>query len=259
MANIPYVLSGLEAASVGLLPTTNPGDEGTETLDPEERLVFAAMVRGAAHVLTRTIAAAEACREWGAQSVEVVLIAADPIARASSESGRVRLLCPHGDVESKALKKVEAALRRGRLPNLEFTLVDSSRDASEAEILTWGDTTVRRVGGGHNGAVERLLRTADVLLAPSSGARLDAFIEAALASGVWIVLGTEDANREFVHEGVNGFVLNGGGRELRDVLTMLNADPVRFRSSPRSPSPPISAEQQAAALLNVYRMAVGID
>jgi hypothetical protein len=73
------------------------------------------------------------------------------------------------------------------------------------------------------------------------------------------VLGTEDANREFVHEGVNGFVLNGGGRELRDVLTMLNADPVRFRSSPRSPSPPISAEQQAAALLNVYRMAVGID
>lgn len=239
------------------LPVNPPkGVSVAQALD--RRRLLRAALDGAEAVLGVSHSFTDMHRSCGFEHAIAVPNGSPPLrlaARTPSQSGRVRLAHVGNVSKHKGYHLVQAALKQGRFPNLELTVIDHGRSAGAEEHLIWGETPVRITGKTPQEEMHRLYARTDVLLAPSIWPESYGLVaREALSAGLWVVASDLGAMGEDVTPGVNGFVIDVSTVEgLADALGQINADPARYLASPAERPAIRRAEQQAAELMAIYR------
>ncbi|UGB27199.1 HAD-IA family hydrolase [Methylorubrum sp. B1-46] len=179
-----------------------------------------------------------------------------PVARSPRrEDGRVALCHVGGLARHKGAFLIEAALRTRRYEHLHFTIVDLGQSEEFEEHLVWGGTPVTVVGRMNSDAIANFYARMDVLLAPSTCEESYGLVaREALVHGLWAVVGDRGGMAEAIAPDRNGFVVSVEDAEgVAAVLAEIDADPVRFRSSPSYVPPMRNADEQARELIALYR------
>jgi glycosyltransferase involved in cell wall biosynthesis len=177
--------------------------------------------------------------------------------RTKSKDGRVRLCHVGGMSAHKGYVLLRQALTPCEFNNLVLTVVDHRRTGGDVEYEMWGGTEVRFVGKTSQDEMGLFYSQQDVLLAPSIWPESYGLVtREALACGLWVIASDRGAIGEDVRPGITGFRVGVEGFEpLKAALAEINADPLRYLSSP-----PVtklrSAKHQAEELITLYKTAL---
>ena len=180
--------------------------------------------------------------------------------RGHNATGKLRLAFAGGLAPHKGLHLLEGALRRSALDKVSLTVVDHAHDEGCVRREQWGGTVVEIVGRIPQAHMSAFYAQHDVLLAPSIWPEsFGLVVREALAAGLWVVASNRGALAEDIYDGINGYVIDVSTPEhLQAILTLMNQHPHAFDAHPpRFPLRP--ADDQAAALLEIYREETGFD
>ena len=169
--------------------------------------------------------------------------------------GPVQICHLGGQERHKGAFLVEAALRNNAFGNIEFTMVDLTRDGSSATHSMWGSTPVHIVGKMDTEELGGFYAQMHVLVAPSTCHESFGLVaREALAHGLWVVAGDRGGLSEPVREGVNGHIVDVSDAEaLSRVFAAINSNPDRYRRSPVGGSAQRHVDDQSRELVALYR------
>ncbi|WP_244474268.1 glycosyltransferase [Methylobacterium sp. Leaf87] len=177
------------------------------------------------------------------------------VPRRPGSAGRVRLGQIGGRTTHKGATLIESVLRAGSFSNLDLTLVDHARAPGETSTEIWGTTPVRLIGRQPQDSIAELYAELDVLLAPSLWPESYGLVtREARAAGLWVVASDRGAIGADLIEDVDGFRIDVESPEgLRNVLSRMDNDPVRFsQSPPLMPDTERTTADQGNDLLELY-------
>lgn len=192
----------------------------------------------------------------GLQVVENGTPALIEVVRSPRADCRVALGHVGGRSAHKGASLIEAALRRGNYDNLHLTMIDGTLSPGQSIDTLWGTTPVTLTAPFPQAEMGRLYSQLDVLLAPSTWPESFGLVtREALGNGLWVVASNLGAIGQDIEEDRNGYVIDTTtSRDLNRVLSKLDADPARYRTSlPARMGTPRSMADQADALYNIYQ------
>jgi glycosyltransferase involved in cell wall biosynthesis len=173
----------------------------------------------------------------------------------SISSGPVQICHLGGQERHKGAFLVEAALRNNAFGNIEFTMVDLTRDGSATSHSMWGNTPVHVIGKMDTEELSNFYAGMHVLVAPSTCHESFGLVaREALSHGLWVIASERGAMSEPVREGVNGHTVDvSNAEELSQVFAAINSDPDRYRVSPVGVPPQRHVDDQSRELVDLYR------
>ena len=177
-------------------------------------------------------------RIYRANGVENIVVTKNGISSKipwrPKETGETpRVVCGHigGMSEHKGFPFLREAAVAGGLKNVEFLVVDHSKESGYEAHESWGGSPVRVIGRIPQEEIVDLYSKIDVLFAPSIWPESFGLVtREAAACGCWVVAGNLGGIGEDVEEGVTGFVIEPSTRSVREVLERIDADPARYKA-----------------------------
>lgn len=154
--------------------------------------------------------------------------------RSSRPDGRVALGHVGGRSAHKGASLIEASLRRGSYENLHLTMIDGTLAPGQMVQTIWGTTPVTLMAPFPQTQVGQLYGQLDVLLAPSTWPESFGLVtREALSSGLWVVASNLGAIGQEVENDRNGYLIDvATTKDLNQVLSMIDANPGRYRGKP---------------------------
>ena len=168
----------------------------------------------------------------GLQVVENGTPPLERVVRLPRKDGRVALGHVGGRSAHKGASVIEATLRRGSYHNLHLTMIDGTLSAGQSVDTIWGTTPVTLTAPYPQSQVGTLYSQLDVLLAPSTWPESFGLVtREALSCGLWAVASNLGAIGQEIEDGCNGYVIDvATTKDLRQILSMMDANPERYRS-----------------------------
>jgi len=157
-----------------------------------------------------------------------------------------KVVCGHigGMSEHKGYDILKKAVSKMKLNNLEFLIVDHSKDEGYISIEEWGKTKVTFIGQVKQENIVELYGKIDVLFAPSIWPESYGLVtREASACGCWIVASNLGGIGEDVEHNKNGFVIAPKTKELQKILSIIDKDKDRFKTIAKSIKIRFSSEQ----------------
>ena len=137
--------------------------------------------------------------------------------------------------------------------NLEFLVVDHSKERGYVSKEKWGETDVTFIGPVPQEKITDLYSSMDILFAPSIWPESFGLVtREAAACGCWIVAGEMGGIGEDIEDGVNGFVIEPTVEELCKTIREIDSRPQKYKE----PAPHGSiryADEQAEELVTLYK------
>lgn len=229
-----------------------------ESIARRQRL--AGLLEGAVYVIAVSEAFAEIYRRAGFRNVIALANGVSPLSpapRQRSADGKLSLGHLGGRSIHKGAMLIEAVLRTNVFDHLKLTMIDGRMEPGARSGRIWGKTPVLLRGPHPQNEIAALYASLDVLLAPSIWPESFGLVaREARSLGLWVVASDRGAMAEGIKHRENGFVIDvSDGRDLTDVLKMLDADVERYRVSPPKDQMPMrSAADQGAELVQLLRM-----
>jgi len=157
-----------------------------------------------------------------------------------------KVVCGHigGMSEHKGFNILKEAVSKMKLNNLEFLIVDHSKEEGYKSIEEWNKTKVTFIGQVKQEDIVELYGKIDVLFAPSIWPESYGLVtREASACGCWIVASNLGGIGEDVEHNKNGFVITPKTKELQIVLSIIDQDQDRFKTIAKSKEIRFSSEQ----------------
>lgn len=157
-----------------------------------------------------------------------------------------KVVCGHigGMSEHKGFNILKEAVSKMKLDNIEFLVVDHSKDEKYEFIEEWNNTKVTFIGQVKQEEIVELYGKIDVLFAPSIWPESYGLVtREASACGCWIVASNLGGIGEDVDHNKNGFVIPPTAKELQNVLSIIDKDKDRFKTIAKSKKIRFSSEQ----------------
>lgn len=143
-----------------------------------------------------------------------------------------KVVCAHigGMSAHKGYDILQAAVKKAQPKNLEFLIVDHSREESYEALEKWGTVDVRFVGRQKQENIVELYKRIDVLFAPSIWPESFGLVtREAAACGCWIVASNLGGIGEDVINGKNGFVIEPTQKALEETMNEIDISHRRYK------------------------------
>lgn len=184
----------------------------TLDMSMEREMYLKSLLNNAEHVLTVSESFAKIYRGNGIPNIGVtkngISSKIDWIQKDTSNTKKV--VCGHigGMSSHKGYDILKKAVVKSELKNLEFLVVDHSKEESYVSFEKWGNTEVKFIGRQKQEDMIKVYGQIDVLFAPSIWPESFGLVtREASACGCWIVAGNLGGIGEDVIDGKNGFVI----------------------------------------------------
>ncbi len=177
-----------------------------------------------------------------------------PLEPSAPSPGRVRIGHVGGMSSHKGFSLLKTAILRGRYRSIELVIVDHALPDGEERSERWGDTPVRIIGKVAQRRVGWLYGQFDVLAAPSIWPESYGLVAREAAYyGRWVIASDRGAIGDDITPDVNGFIVDvSDDSELSDVLRRMDMDPGRYSSPPQWVPRARTADEQVAAIVDIY-------
>ena len=201
-----------------------------------ERLLYLkSLLSDAKHTLTVSEGFADIFRKNGVENIQVTKngISNQIDWKPKDTAYTNKVVCAHiGSMsEHKGYYLLRNAVLETQSDNIEFIVVDHSKDNAYFKRACWGDVPVTYIGHVKAEAIQNLYAKIDVLFAPSLWPESFGLVtREAAACGCWVVASNLGGIGENVDDGVNGFCIEPTQAELENVLQTINSDVKRFKS-----------------------------
>jgi len=143
-----------------------------------------------------------------------------------------KVICAHisGMSAHKGYDMLQKSVIEAQPKNLEFLIVDHSKEGGYESHETWGDVPVTFIGRAKQNDIVKLYQKIDVLFAPSIWPESFGLVtREAAACGCWVVASNLGGIGEDVLEGENGFVIEPTQEALESILDKLSSNPREFK------------------------------
>lgn len=200
----------------------------------ERRRNLKDLLHSAHKVLTVSNSFAEIYRKNGSTEIEVIPNGiSDDIAWAPKDTSYTdRVVCGHvgGMAEHKGYYLLKEAVLETQPENLEFLVVDHSKEEGYAYRTKWGRVPVTFIGRVSQEKVVDLYRKIDVLFAPSTWPESFGLVtREAAACRCWVVASAMGGIGEDVIEGKTGYVSDPTAEKLEEILALLDSSSAKFK------------------------------
>ncbi|WP_082829879.1 glycosyltransferase [Ectothiorhodospira sp. BSL-9] len=207
-------------------------------------------------VLTVSHAFAEIYRQNGIREIEVIPNGiSDDVPWAPKDTSYTdRVVCGHvgGMSEHKGYYLLKEAVLTAQPDNLEFLVVDHSKEEAYEQKSYWGKVPVTFIGRVNQDQVVDLYRRIDVLFAPSTWPESFGLVtREAAACGCWVVASDMGGIGEDLVEGITGHVINPTEKALNDVLNKIGQQTKHYKQCIEGPGR-ATALQQTEQLTKEY-------
>jgi len=158
-----------------------------------------------------------------------------------------------GLAEHKGYYRLLEAIKNIQTTNIEFLIVDLSKDESYTSTQYYGDIKIKYVGRHEQSRVSFLYSSIDVLIAPSIWPESFGLVtREAAACGCWIIASNVGAIGEDVNHNVDGFVIDPEIQSIADIINKIDKNPQRFKNRVKKSDVRYSSSQ-SNDLLQRYR------
>ncbi len=141
--------------------------------------------------------------------------------------------------------------------NLEFLVVDHSKDEGFESMEYWGRVPVRFIGRVSQEAIVELYRKLDILFAPSIWPESFGLVtREAAACGCWVVASNMGGIGEDITDEVTGYIIEPTKNDLARIIRMINKKPLQFKEI-ITKSESRFASVQADILVKEYKSLTG--
>jgi len=200
----------------------------------ERRQYLNALLYDAKQVLTVSEAFAEIYRKNGIANIAVTKngISSHIDWRPKETNYTDKVVCAHigGMSAHKGYDILQKAVIEAQPKNLEFLIVDHSKEGGYESHETWGDVPVTFIGRAKQNDIVKLYQQIDVLFAPSIWPESFGLVtREAAACGCWVVASHLGGIGEDVVEGENGFVIEPMQEALESILEKLSSHSKKFK------------------------------
>ncbi|QEM80118.1 glycosyltransferase [Halomonas binhaiensis] len=222
----------------------------------ERRRDLKSLLDSAQEVLTVSEAFADIYRKNGIHNIRVIRNGiSDDVPWAPKDTSYTdRVVGGHigGMSEHKGYQLLQQTIMTVQPDNMEFLIVDHSKEEGYESIEYWGKVPVTFIGRVSQEKIVDLYRRIDVLFAPSTWPESYGLVtREAAACGCWVVASDMGGIGEDVQEGVNGHVIEPNQLALEGVLRKIDSSITTYKSP--SESRDISfAKDQTDALASEY-------
>ncbi|MGJ7548726.1 glycosyltransferase [Pseudomonas alloputida] len=222
----------------------------------ERRRDLKELLLGAAEVLTVSNAFAEIYRANGIAEVTVTPNGiSDNVQWQNKDTAySSKVICGHigGMSEHKGYYLLKEAVLASQPKNIEFLVVDHSKEEGYEHHSLWGDVPVKFIGRVRQEDVVDLYRQIDVLFAPSTWPESFGLVtREAVACGCWVVASDLGGIGEDIAEGVNGYIISPTEAGIVKVLREIDGEVVVHKKT-SSEVVRKTAADQVRLLSNIY-------
>lgn len=225
----------------------------------ERRRDLKELLLGATEVLTVSNAFAEIYRANGIAEVTVIPngISDDVRWQSKDTAYSSKVVCGHigGMSEHKGYYLLKEAVLASQPKNIEFLVVDHSKEEGYEHYSHWGDVPVKFIGRVRQEDVVDLYRKIDVLFAPSTWPESFGLVtREAVACGCWVVASNLGGIGEDIVPGVSGYVIVPFESDIANVLARIDSAVIEHKQLSREVIRKTAADQ-VALLVSVYERA----
>lgn len=214
------------------------------------------LLHGAHKVLTVSNAFADIYRKNGIPQIEVIPNGiSDELPWAPKQTDYTdKVVCAHigGMAEHKGYYLLKQAVLEAQPENLEFLVVDHSKEEGYEWKSHWGKVPVTFIGRVNQNKIVDLYRRLDVLFAPSTWPESFGLVtREAAACGCWIVASNMGGIGEDIDEGKNGNVIECSTVSLKKQISNINKRKPEYKKSNFSKKSRTSSKQ-TEQLASIY-------
>ena len=226
----------------------------------ERRRDLKELLYSANKVLTVSNAFAEIYRKNGINEIEVIPngISDDLPWTPKATSNTEKVVCGHigGMSEHKGYYLLKEAVLEAQPENLEFLIVDHSKEEGYEHHSFWGKVPVKFIGRVSQESIVGLYSKIDVLFAPSTWPESFGLVtREAAACGCWIVASNLGGIGEDIIENKNGYLVEPTQKMLKKALENINLSAKKHKKLSSIEIKRVSSEQ-VIALKNIYFSAI---
>jgi len=167
-----------------------------------------------------------------------------------------KVVCGHigGMSAHKGYDILKDAVMKTQPTDIEFLIVDHSKDESYKFESFWGKVPVKFIGQVRQDNIVELYQKLDVLLAPSTWPESFGLVtREASACGCWVVAGNLGGIGEDVIENETGFVIDPTKNGISEVLIKMDKDVKRFKSNTIDHQSLYFVNQQVSNLVKFFK------
>lgn len=222
----------------------------------ERRRDLKDLLRSAKKILTVSNAFADIYRKNGVNNIEVTKNGiSDELPWSNKDTAYSdKVVCGHigGMSEHKGYYLLKDAILELQPENLEFIIVDHSKDEGYELKSFWGKVPVTFIGRLAQSKITELYRKLDVLFAPSTWPESFGLVtREAAACGCWVVASNMGGIGEDVIDGKNGFVVEPSLNSLKSTIYQINRKSAKYKQcAPGNTA--VFALKQTEALIKEY-------
>ena len=165
-----------------------------------------------------------------------------------------RVVCAHigGMSAHKGYLILQAAVQSQNFTNLEFLIVDHSKESDYQHTETWGGSNVTFIGRQPQEDIVNLYKKIDVLLAPSIWPESFGLVtREAAACGCWVVASDLGGIGEDIIENQTGHIIKPTESEIKHILEKINVNYQTYKKL-SYPSPSRFSEHQVKEIVKFY-------
>ncbi|MBT2787312.1 MULTISPECIES: glycosyltransferase [unclassified Halomonas] len=237
-------------APIALPPTISLADSVARRRDLKD------LLHHAKQVLTVSNAFAEIYRKNGVPQIEVTPngISDDMPWSPKDTSYTPNVVCGHvgGMATHKGYYLLKQAVMEAQPENLEFIVVDHSKEEGYCVKRNWGRVPITFIGRVSQDQVVELYRKMDVLFAPSLWPESFGLVtREAAACGCWVVASNLGGIGEDVVEGESGYVITPDINAILTVLSNIDLNKSRYKE-PVNQIVSVMALEQTNELMSKY-------
>lgn len=237
-------------ATVELPANINLADSITRKRDLKD------LLHSADKVLTVSNAFADIYRKNGIKNIEVIPNGiSDDIFWAPKQTDYTeKVVCGHigGMAEHKGYFLLKQAVLKAQPENMEFLIVDHSKEEGYEWKSHWGKVPVTFIGRVNQEKIVDLYRRMDVLFAPSTWPESFGLVtREAAACGCWVVASNMGGIGEDVIKDVSGHIIKADKNEVEKTIDTIRKRKEKYKKTPNALNKRYSTEQ-LKKLLSVY-------
>ena len=168
-------------------------------------------------------------------------------------NSNTKLICAHigGMSHHKGYFRLKEALLKCNPKNLEFIMVDHSKNNGYFSKESWGNVVINIIGKFPQEEINEFFKKVDVLFAPSIWPESFGLVtREANASGCWVVTSNVGAIGEDINHN-NGFVISPTIDEISNVIRKLDQFPQKYKSIAKV-EVPFFSKNQLDLIVNHY-------